>query len=139
VYIDPNAPAPPAKGLGAAVGNAGSSLSDIVTAANNGTLRVDPATGDATIRALSSIWDEVEQARRRMARGGRQTKLGGGYAQQIDSFNQEWTTGANGSALATLTTFQNELRRLEEAVRRCMATYEHDDAVGAENIRRAGR
>lgn len=139
MYVDPNAPAPGVQETGNMVGRAGSSLADIVTAANNGTLRVDPATGDATIRALTSVRDEIEQALRRMARGGRQTKLGGGYAQQIDSFNQEWTSGANGSALMMLTDFQSELLRLEEAVRKCMATYERDDAAGAENIRRAGR
>ena len=137
MYIDPNVPAPTT--AGAAMGSAGSSLTDIVTAANNGTLRVDPATGDATIKALRGIWDEIEQTRRRMARSGRQTKLGGGYAQQIDSFNEQWTTGADGSALGTLTEFQSELRRLEEAVRKCMVTYEHDDAESAENLGRAGR
>ena len=114
MYIDPNAPAPSARGAGAA----GSSLTDIVTAANNGTLRVDPATGDATIRALTDIQDEIDQAVLRTSRGSRSSRLGGGYAEEIDRFNSEWTASGEGSADVALRQFQQELLRLKEAVRK---------------------
>lgn len=107
----------------------GSSLNDVVAAANSGSLRVDPATGDATIRAITDIPAELNEVVRRMSRGGRQTKLGGGYAQQIDSFNREWTMFGVGSAAGALEQFRRELLRLEDAARKCMATYQASDAV----------
>lgn len=136
MYIDPNATAPTAQATGAAMGRAGSSLDDIVTAANNGTLRVDPATGDATIRALTDIQREIDQAVLRTSRGSRSSRLGGGYAEEIDRFNREWTESGEGSADGALRQFQQELLRLEEAVRKSMATYEAADAAGVRHLGR---
>lgn len=139
MYIDPNASTPNTQpttsGTGTGVGGViGSSLNDVIAAANSGSLRVDPATGDATIRAITDIQAELNEVVRRMSRGSRQTKLGGGYAQQIDSFNQEWTVSGDGSAAGALEQFRRELLRLEDAVRKCMATYEASDAAGVRYI-----
>jgi hypothetical protein len=140
VYIDPNAPAPTAPEPGAAMGSAGSSLTDIITAANNGTLRVDPATGDATIRALTDIEDSIELYRRRLDNAGLSgTRLGGGYAKEIDRFNGDWTMSGPSSAMDVMIQYVAELKRLKEAVRKCMATYEHADAEGAAKVTEAGQ
>lgn len=140
MYIDPNATAPTAQGTGTTVGRAGSSLDDIVTAANNGTLRVDPATGDATIRALTDVQDEISGYLRKSsgdAFGG--TRLGGGYAEEIDQFIQDWTISGQGSAVEVMTAYVTELDKLKEAVRKCIATYQNSDAAGARLINEAGR
>jgi hypothetical protein len=101
---------------------------------------VDPATGDATIRALTDVEDSIELYRRRVNSAGLSgTRLGGGYAEEIDRFNGDWTMGGPGSAMDVLNAYGTELRRLKEAVRKCMATYEHADADGAAKVTEAGQ
>jgi hypothetical protein len=140
VYIDPDAPAPTTPDPTAAMGSAGSSLTDIVTAANNGTLRVDPATGDATIRALTDVQDEISRYLRKASGDSfAGTRLGGGYAKEIDQFIQDWTISGQGSAVEVMTAYVEELDKLKEAVRKCIATYQHTDAGGAKLINEAGR
>lgn len=140
MYIDPNAPAPTAEGTESAMGSAGSSLTDIVTAANNGTLRVDPATGDATIRALIDVQDEISRCMRKASGDSfAGTRLGSGYAKEIDQFIQDWSISGQGSAVHVMTAFVAELDKLKEAVRKCIATYQNTDAGGAQLINEAGR
>ncbi|MPZ82023.1 MAG: hypothetical protein GEV28_17175 [Actinophytocola sp.] len=144
MYVDPNASTPNTQptttGAGTGVGGMiGSSLDGLVEAATTGRLRVDQATGDATIKALTDIQDEVN---RYVRRGGSVvtvgTRLGGGYAEQIDRFIQDWTsTGAN-SAVTIMNEYVKELERLKEAVRKSMATYEQADEGGAAHINAAG-
>jgi hypothetical protein len=139
VYIDPNAPAPTA-GTPAPMGSAGSSLTDIITAANNGTLRVDPATGDATIRALTDVQDEISRYRRKAVGDSfAGTRLGGGYAKEIDQFIQDWTISGQGSAVEVMVAYVEELDKVKEAVRKCIATYQNTDAGGAALINEAGQ
>jgi hypothetical protein len=145
VYIDPNAPPPdldtqstrPSSSSGP--GAIGSSLGDLVEAASSGALRVDYATGDATIRALDEIRDELDTYRRLVTqhRIGPGSRLGGGYGEQIDEFNREWTVGDKGSVAEVLDTFRTELARMREAVQRSMVTYEASDQHGVEHLRRA--
>lgn len=140
MYIDPNAEAPSKENpASTTVGSIGSALSDIEAAANSGALRVDPATGDATIRALAEIEDSIEVYRRRLHRTGTSgSRLGGGYAEEIDRFNNEWTDGGPNSAMDVMTRYVSELRRLKEAVRKSMVTYENSDARGAKLVTDAG-
>ncbi|OLF08637.1 hypothetical protein BU204_34055 [Actinophytocola xanthii] len=102
---------------------------------------MDRETGDATVRALDQIRDEISTHRRLVdstqLTGG--TRLGGGYAERIDKFIADWTVGESGSVAQVLTTFEEELAKLREAVQRSMATYEASDRGGVEHLRRAER
>jgi hypothetical protein len=140
VYIDPNAEPPSVENpASTTVGGIGSSLSDLEAAANSGALRVDPDTGDATIRALTEVEHSVELYWRRLANTmASGTRLGGGYAQQIDQFNHEWTASGPDSAMQIMSKYVAELRRLKEAVRKSMATYQHTDAENAQRVTDAG-
>lgn len=142
VYIDPNAPPPntqPTSTGTAPGGMAGSGLSEIVHAAHSGLLRVDPATGDATIRALTDVQEEVGRYLRNLTSQGRTgTRLGGGYAEQIDEFNKGWSTSGPGSAFDVLSEYVGELERLKEAVRASMVTYQNTDAESAARVNAAG-
>jgi hypothetical protein len=109
-----------------------------VDAATSGRLRVDQATGDATIKALGDIQVGLVSVRARLQRAARPTRLGGGYGERLDRFNQEWAVDGEGSAMDVLEKFQKELEQLKVAVRKSMETYQRDDAGGAQHIARAG-
>ncbi|OLF04333.1 hypothetical protein BU204_37785 [Actinophytocola xanthii] len=100
---------------------------------------MDRETGDATVRALDEIRLRMDSYRRLVVatKSGGGTRLGGGYAEQIDEFNREWTVGDTTSAAQVLATFDAELTKLSEAVRRSMATYEASDLAGVEHLNRA--
>lgn len=145
MYIDPHAPLPgaqttsPSSAAPAPAGVAGSSLDAIIHAADNGTLRVDPATGDATLAALTAVEEEISRYRRQGTRYGMGgTRLGGGYAEQIDRFNGEWTSSGAGSAFEVMDQYVEQLGRLREAVRKSMATYRATDEASEQGITRAG-
>lgn len=142
MYIDPNARDKDAETQttspsSAPGGMAGSSLNDIVAAAGSGNLRVDQATGAATIQAITAVQEQVDTLRRLASADGG-TRLGGGYAERVDRFNREWTVAGPGSAVEVMEQFSDQLHRLREAVRQSMAAYEASDASGARHVRRAG-
>jgi hypothetical protein len=137
VYIDPNVPDVHSTRPSSAPGVVGSSLDDIVDAAGAGEVRVDRATGAATIQALAAVQEQVDTLRR-LASAEADTRLGGGYAQRIDRFNREWTVAGAGSAAEVMERFSEQLGRLKEAVRVSMAAYQASDANGERQVERAG-
>jgi hypothetical protein len=137
VYIDPNVPDSQSTRPSSAMGAAGSSLNDLVMAAGLGGLRVDQATGAATIQALTAVQEQVDTLRG-LAAAECDTRLGGGYAERIDRFNREWTVAGAGSATEVMERFSEQLGRLREAVRLSMAAYQASDASGERQVERAG-
>jgi hypothetical protein len=132
VYIDPNAGAPEeqttrpsAAHLG---GIAGAGLRDLIKAVTIGDLRVDPATGAATVDAIRAVRDQIDVLRRLDPRddGG----LGGGYAEQVEWFNREWA----GEGTEVLDRFSEQLDQLGEAVTQSMSTYLTADESGVAHV-----
>lgn len=139
MYVDPNASAPDTQTTRpssvAPLSEVGAGLGDLVEAASSGSLRVDEATGAATLAAIASIQDQLDAVRRIVATsadGG--SRLGGGYAQQIGRFNREWAVDGE----AVMDRFATELGRLREAVEMCMTTYRAADEGGERRIDQVG-
>lgn len=138
MYVDPNAPVPDTQSTRPSsampLGDAGAGLGELIEAADSGNLRVDEATGAATIQAIRSIQDNLDAYRRLTGN----TQLGGGYAEQIDQFNRAWAVDGEDSAAAIMRRFDDELCRLREAVEKCLATYEATDDSGERRVNQAG-
>jgi len=136
VYIDPNAEPPGTRitrpSTAPAAGVVGAGLRDLVEAATAGNLRVDPATGAATIQAIHAVKDQVDALRRLGTQPA--DGLGGGYARQVDQFNEEWTVRGSGSAAEVMEQFSEQLDRLVTAVEQSMATYLAADESGARHL-----
>lgn len=138
MYVDPNVPEPQGTRASSAPGGvAGSSLNDILLAADLGALRVDQVTGTATIQAITAVQEQVDTLRR-MASVDGETRLGGGYAERIDQFNREWTVAGAGSATEAMDTFSERLGQLREAVRLSMAAYQTSENDAVRDVGRAG-
>ena len=138
MYIDPNATDTQSTSPSSAPGGvAGSSLDDIVVAAGSGNLRVDQATGAATIQAITAVQEQVD-ALRRLASADGGTRLGGGYAERVDRFNREWTVAGPGSAAEVMEQFSDQLHRLREAVRQSMAGYRASEDSAIRHVSQAG-
>lgn len=120
-------------------GKAGASLETIYGAALSGALKVDPHTGEATLKFLNDIRDLVDQLSRTAGRVTVATPLGGGFGQEIGEFNQRLAAGGANSVREQLTTFRRELDRLTEAVTLSMRSYRTMDAAGAQALSGTGR
>jgi hypothetical protein len=110
------------------------SLDTIYGAATSGALKVDPQTGDATLKFLSDIQDLVDKMQADVGKIATRTPLGGGFGEEVGRFNQRLATGDSNSAQEVLTKFAEELTRLREAVTMSMASYRSMDNVGAHTL-----
>jgi hypothetical protein len=123
VYVDPSA------------GKAGSALESVFYGVvASGSLKVDPHTGEATLKFLSQVQDVVDTMRRRTGDVGIRTPLGGGFGEQVGAFNQ----GLAGGAEDVLEAFSRELDLLKDTVRRSMESYVATDGANARTITGAG-
>ncbi len=127
MYVDPSA------------GKAGSALESVFYGVvASGSLKVDPHTGEATLKFLAQVQDVVDTMRRRTGDVGTRTPLGGGFGEQVGAFNQGLADGAPGSAQDVLETFSRELDLLKDTVRRSMESYVATDGANARTITGAG-
>jgi hypothetical protein len=126
VYVDPSE------------GKAGSVMDTVYGAATSGALKVDPHTGDATLKFLSQVQDVVEAMRRRTDDVGSRTPLGGGFGERVGAFNQELAAGGPDSAQDQLARFSRELEQLKDAVTRSMESYLGTESGNARTITGAG-
>ena len=126
MYVDPSE------------GRAGSALDAIYGAATSGALKVDPHTGETTLRFLSQVQELAEQMARRAQDAAVPTPLGGGFGEEIGAHNLRLATGGSDGAVETLTRFVRDLDRLKDAVTRSMASYAATDEGNARRISNAG-
>jgi hypothetical protein len=126
VYVDPSE------------GQAGKALDVLYGAAASGALKVDPSTGDTTLRFLNQVQDLAERMARQVREVSVKTPLGGGFGDEIGTFNQALAGGGTDSALAVLTRFGGELQMLKDAVKKSMESYRDTDAGNARTITNAG-
>jgi hypothetical protein len=111
VYLDPSE------------GEAGKVLDILYGAATSGALKVDPQTGETTLKFLNQVQELVERMQGDLRRVDTRTPLGGGFAERIGSFNQELATGGDNSVHDQLTRFHHELDLLKQAVVQSMRSY----------------
>ena len=120
-------------------GEAGGRVLDILYgAATSGALKVDPQTGETTLKFLNQVQELVDRMRGDLRRVDTRTPLGGGFAERIGSFNQELATGGDNSVHDQLGRFHHELDLLKQAVVQSMRSYLGTDAAGARLISQTG-
>jgi hypothetical protein len=123
------------------VGGAGQDLGTVQSlyvAADAGQIAVAPHTGEAVIRQLTKVQDEVAKMRRDVMQAAVDPKFGGGYAEQVSRFVQGVAAGQAGSAEEVLDKYWNELEQLKSAVAKSIGTYQATDAGSAHGITSAG-
>src|SRR5690349_15841668 len=119
MYVDPSE------------GKAGQVLDALYGAATSGALKVDPQTGETTLRFLNHVQDLADRMASRARDAAVPTPLGGGFGEEIGAHNLRLATGGSDSAEEMLTRFVRELERLKDAVSRSMASYLATDAGNA--------
>ena len=122
MYLDPSG------------GKAGASLETVYGAAVSGALKVDPQTGDATLKFLGDAKDMVEKMNRVARQVSVATPLGGGFGKEIGEFNQRLAAGGSNCAQELLTRFSQELDRLMAAVSMSMQSYQALDGANAHRL-----
>ena len=117
---------------------AGASLDTIYGAATSGALKVDPQTGDATLRFLGEVQELTSKMLGQANEVGVRTPLGGGFGDEIGAFNERLATGGSSSAREVLTRFSEELELLKTAVTESMKSYTATESANARSLAKAG-
>jgi hypothetical protein len=126
MYLDPSS------------NRAGASLDTIYGAALSGALKVDPQTGDTTLKFLTEVQNMTAKMLRQTNNAAVRTPLGGGFAQEIGAFNQQLAAGGSNSARDLLLKFSAELEQLKTAVAESMKSYAATESANARTLARAG-
>lgn len=122
-------------GGGGWLGNIGQTIGDMVAAAEAGAFAVSPDTGQAIIKQLTTVQDQVGEM---LMAGGQVAlgqQLGGGYATQIATFNRQVTDEGPGKMLAK---FAEELEQLKTAISRSIANYVGTDSGARTQVDQSG-
>jgi hypothetical protein len=117
---------------------AGASLDTIYGAALSGALKVDPQTGDATLKFLDEVRNLTAKMLGQTNNVAIRTPLGGGFAEEIGAFNQQLAAGGSNSARELLLRFSEELEALKTAVAESMKSYVATESANARTMARAG-
>jgi hypothetical protein len=126
MYLDPSA------------GKIGAALESVFGAATSGALKVDPTTGEATLKFLNDVQELTDKMRRLAKEAGIPTPLGGGFGEKIGNFNQKLSTGSENCAQDILAKFSQELESMKEAVSMSIRNYLEMDGDNARIVTRAG-
>jgi hypothetical protein len=115
----------------------GATVGDFVAAAETGAFAVSPDTGAAIIKQLTDVQDRVGEIQRTGMMGatlGGQ-RLGGGYATDIATFNQQVMQEGPGTMLKQ---FAEELEQLKTAVSKSIGNYASTDGTARRQVDSAG-
>jgi hypothetical protein len=113
----------------------GASIGDFMAAAEAGAFAVSPDTGAAIIKQLGDVQNQVAEIQRTGAFATGDLRLGGGYATNIATFNQQVTKDGPGTMLQK---FADELEQLKSAVNRSIANYGATDSTQRGRVDSAG-
>jgi hypothetical protein len=119
-------------------GKIGAFLDTVYGAATSGALKVDPKTGEATLKFLNDIQDLVDAMGRQSSAISVQTPLGGGFGEKIGEFNRQLAAGDTSCAQDVLERFSRELELLKNAVSMSMQSYAGMDSDNARVVAAAG-
>jgi hypothetical protein len=126
MYLDPSS------------NKAGAFLDTIYGAALSGALKVDPQTGGSTLKFLTEVQNMTAKMLRQTDNVSVRTPLGGGFAEEIGTFNQQLAAGGSNSARELLLKFSEELEQLKRAVAESMKSYAATDSANAGTLAGAG-
>jgi hypothetical protein len=115
-------------------GNVISTVDGLLAAAEAGQFAVDPDTGAAIVKQLTDVQQSINQMRRSSASSGWTSRLGGGYAEQVSTFNQR----VNEEGPDLLAKFTDEVEQLKSAVSKSVQNYHGSDSGNRQNISNAG-
>ena len=113
----------------AAIAEAGKA---VAVAVETQQLSVDPHLVDAMIKKLTKMQDDLDSVRRKSQSLSMNTKLGGGYAEDISQSNR--TFGEN--AIKTLTEMSKALEGLKTQIEKSRASYENVDQTHAGSLKK---
>ena len=116
-------------------GNVVASVDELFAAAEAGQFTVNPDTGAAIVKQLTQVQDQVNEMKAAGGFGALTQRLGGGYATQIATFNQQ--VNRDGESVV-LQKFADELEQLKAAVQRSVANYTGTDGASGRRIDSAG-
>jgi hypothetical protein len=112
-----------------------SGVDALMAAAEAGQFAVSPDTGDAIVKQLTKVQDQVMEMRATGFVSGVGQRLGGGYAEHVAQYNQQVNADGGRTVLAN---FAEELGKLKAAVQRSMGNYGTTDAQSGQSITSAG-
>jgi uncharacterized protein YukE len=95
-------------------------------------LAVDPHLVDAMIKKLTKMQDDLQEVARNSQSLSMNTKLGGGYAEQISESNRTFGTGA----VQTLTEMAKALEALKTQIEKSRASYQNVDQTHADSLKK---
>ncbi|WP_173131556.1 hypothetical protein [Kibdelosporangium persicum] len=110
-------------------------VKDMMAAAEAGAFAVSPDVGQAVIKQLTTIQDQVAVMRSSAGNVAFGQRLGGGYAKDIATFNTQVTDEGPSKLLGT---FSEELEQLKAAVSRSIANYSQTDSGNRHRVEGAG-
>jgi hypothetical protein len=110
-------------------------IGDIFAAAEAGDFAVSQDTGDRIMKQLTEVQDRVAEMRNSGTMVAGRTRLGGGFAEQMSTFNQRVNEDGGQNVLVK---FAEELELLKNAISKSIASYQTSDTDGRQNINRAG-
>jgi hypothetical protein len=122
-------------GGGGWLGNVIDTVDGMVAAAEAGAFAVSPDTGQAIIKQLTEVQDQVDKMLRTGGLGAMRQELGGGYAANIATFNRRVT---DDGLSTTLVQFAQELEQLKTAVGRSIGNYASTDGGARTQVDRSG-
>lgn len=108
----------------------------MLTQAQNGELRFNPATGQALINTLNTQIDRLTSLQPHLAVISRQTKLGmtaGGQA--MSAFNQEVAVSGAKAFMPAHNQFVQTLQTMVQAIQIAMDNYANTDTDNAQNLK----
>ncbi|GLY54444.1 hypothetical protein Lesp01_81000 [Lentzea sp. NBRC 102530] len=98
-------------------------------------LSVDPHLVDAMIKKLTEMGDAIDKVGRSANNLSIDTKLGGGYAEQISASNRTFGTAAQ----QTLKELAKAIEDLKTQIEKSRATYKASDRNSADAIKKLGK
>jgi hypothetical protein len=117
------------------IGNVVNTIGDMMAAAEAGQFAVSPDTGAAIIKQLGDVQAQVSEMRVGTHDVSVNARLGGGYAEQVATFNVRVGDEGPGQLLGK---FSDELEQLKNAVARSIQNYRGSDSGSEQNINAAG-
>ncbi|WP_394615938.1 type VII secretion target [Lentzea sp. JNUCC 0626] len=98
-------------------------------------LSVDPHLVDAMIKKLNGMKDALDRVMQRSAVLSQDTKLGGGYAEQISASNRTFGEAAQ----QTLRDLLKAIDELKTQIEKSRATYKASDQDSADSMKKLGK
>lgn len=113
----------------AAIAEAGKA---VAVAVETQQLSVDPHLVDAMIKKLTTMKDSLEALQSKSLDLSADTKLGGGYAEQISKSNRTFGQEAQ----KTLTSLAQAIESLKTQIEKSRASYTNVDQAGADSLKK---